>query len=85
MKTGWPSAIPAAGLSDALAGRGAEAVKGPAQAAAPVSRNPAARSLAQIWPNRPTSRMARMLAPSPLVAWLIPFNRALLVKPYFST
>ena len=74
MKTGWPSAVPAAGLSDALAGRGAEAVKGPAQAAAPVSKKPAATSLAQIWPNRPTSRMARMLAPSPPVAWLIPFN-----------
>ena len=71
MKTGWPSAAPAAGLSDALTGRGADAVKGPAQAAAPVSRKPAATSLAQIWPNRPTSRMARMLTPSPPVIWLI--------------
>jgi hypothetical protein len=59
MNTGWPSAIPAAGLGDALAARGAGAVKGPAQAAAPVSRKPAATNLAQIEPNRPTSRMAR--------------------------
>ena len=54
MKTGWPSAVPAAGLSDALAGRGAEAVKELRRPAAPVSRKPAATSLAQIWHNRPT-------------------------------
>jgi len=46
-------------------------VKGPAQAAAPVSRKPAVTSLAQIRPNRPTSRMGRMLTPSPPVTWSI--------------
>src|SRR5580692_1517536 len=62
-KAGWPSRPPPAGAvltGVALpCGTVAGAAATPAQAAAPVSRRPAAASLAQTRPNRPTSRITR--------------------------
>ena len=62
-KAGWPSRLPPAGAVPADAALPGGTVAGvaatAAQAAAPVTRKPAAASLAQTRPNRPTSRITR--------------------------